>query len=502
MRRQSLLLCLCLLFGLLMVLPLSARANAGSATSTPIVDDEGYTIYTVSANDTLSGIATRFGVSVRAIMNANDLTNPDLVIIGQRLRIPATADTTGATPTLATGTPDAATTPEPPGIDILPDLTLTPDATDLTDPEATPEAEATAIIIPDEFTAQTVAPLPAFNYGIEAHLPQGIDAEYERLSALNLGWVKLFVHWRDVEAIPNQFDYANLDAAIDRFSADGVNILLTVTSAPAWTRTSQSEDGPPDQVDEYAAFVGALAERYVGRVAAYQVWHEPNIRREWNSAQHPISADSYLALLRSAYTAIKTADPAARVISAGLAPTGFNDGINAVDDQRYLEALYQGGLATISDAIGVHPAGWANPPDAVCCISAEGVTTHYQNPRFYFRETLDAYRQIMTQYGDDAPMWITQFGWGSSADTTTPPNNFNYVGFVSLEQQAAYNLDAFEIGAARGDVQVMILKNYDGCALTPFNAELCYFSVLNPQGTPRPLYDALRLVFGTADSDN
>lgn len=49
------------------------------------------TTYTVVAGDTLSGIAKKVGTTVRAIQTANNLTNPNQVVIGMRLTIPATA---------------------------------------------------------------------------------------------------------------------------------------------------------------------------------------------------------------------------------------------------------------------------------------------------------------------------------------------------------------------------------------------------------------------------
>ncbi len=44
--------------------------------------------YVVRAGDTLYGIALRYGVTVQAIVNANNITNPDRLRIGQRLIIP------------------------------------------------------------------------------------------------------------------------------------------------------------------------------------------------------------------------------------------------------------------------------------------------------------------------------------------------------------------------------------------------------------------------------
>lgn len=46
------------------------------------------TVYIVRAGDTLLRIAARYGTTVRAIMNANGLVNPNYIYVGQRLVIP------------------------------------------------------------------------------------------------------------------------------------------------------------------------------------------------------------------------------------------------------------------------------------------------------------------------------------------------------------------------------------------------------------------------------
>jgi LysM repeat protein len=58
-------------------------------------------VYEVQSGDSLSAIATRLGVSVAAIMQANELENADFVFVGQRLLIPpagSVAAETAATP--------------------------------------------------------------------------------------------------------------------------------------------------------------------------------------------------------------------------------------------------------------------------------------------------------------------------------------------------------------------------------------------------------------------
>jgi LysM repeat protein len=45
--------------------------------------------YVVQDGDTISGIAAQFGVTVQQIIDANSLQNPDLIVQGQELIIPA-----------------------------------------------------------------------------------------------------------------------------------------------------------------------------------------------------------------------------------------------------------------------------------------------------------------------------------------------------------------------------------------------------------------------------
>jgi LysM repeat protein len=45
-------------------------------------------VYVVKSGDTLFAIAERFGVTVDAIIEANDIANPNAIVPGQRLTIP------------------------------------------------------------------------------------------------------------------------------------------------------------------------------------------------------------------------------------------------------------------------------------------------------------------------------------------------------------------------------------------------------------------------------
>jgi LysM repeat protein len=66
----------------------------------------GGAAYTVSAGDTLSGIASRHGTTVAALAEANGITNPNLIFVGQQLVLPGDTPAEAAAPgPVKTGNP-------------------------------------------------------------------------------------------------------------------------------------------------------------------------------------------------------------------------------------------------------------------------------------------------------------------------------------------------------------------------------------------------------------
>lgn len=64
-------------------------AVAGQAATSAGAHTSSSPTYVVRPGDTLSGIAARHGTTVGAIARANGISNPDLVVIGRKLTIPA-----------------------------------------------------------------------------------------------------------------------------------------------------------------------------------------------------------------------------------------------------------------------------------------------------------------------------------------------------------------------------------------------------------------------------
>lgn len=120
-------------------------------------------------------------------------------------------------------------------------------------------------------------------------------------------------------------------------------------------------------------------------VQTFEVFNEPNCQG--------VSAQSYTAILKAAYTALVTADPSAFVLAGGLCP---NTG--SYEPYTYLQAMYADGAKGYFDAANLHPYSY---PDTPLQTSASW------NPWTYLPEL----HTIMANNGDGSKkIWLTEFG--------------------------------------------------------------------------------------------
>jgi len=293
--------------------------------------------------------------------------------------------------------------------------------------------------------------------------------------------------------VQGQIEWSSIDDMVRVVSNHKVKLLFSVVTAPAWARPADADltvPGPPADPQDLANFLGALVERYKGKVHAIEVWNEQNLWYEWGGKGRLNAAD-YVALLKAAYGAIKAADPGVIVLSGGLTPTGVDDGVIAYDDVHYLEMMYEAGVKDYSDAIAAHPSGYNNPPDDTPERSSVESTGFKGHPSFYFRR-FEEYHQLMERFGDgDKEIWFTEFGWASSPD---PPPGYEYARDNSERDQARYLVRAFEIAQERGYVGVMFVWNLNFAPAVgeddPFAKGA--FSIIGPDWKPRPAYRALK----------
>jgi len=340
---------------------------------------------------------------------------------------------------------------------------------------------------------QSWTPLPAFGYGIQAHGEHRLPEIVSSAQDLGLGWVKQQVRWKQIEGTKGNYGWSGLDAIADAYNWAGIKVLFGVTAAPDWARSVESGNGPPDDYQDFYRFVGAMAAHFAGRVHAYEIWNEPNWRREWEGP--PLSAADYVRLLQGAYQAVKAADPRAVVVSAAPTPTGINDGVLAIDDRVFFRQMYSAGLESACDAIGAHPFGFANPPDVYYTGGDFDPNRGWDDhPSFFFRNTMEDYYGIMVANGDgEKRIWATEFGWPTVDGMGVLPSPGNeFADDIDENQQADYIVRAYIWARDWGHAGVMVLWNLNYWSAAGPENEMAKYSILRGDWSPRPAYVAIK----------
>ena len=202
-------------------------------------------------------------------------------------------------------------------------------------------------------------------------------------------------------------------------------------------------------------------------------------------------------MLSLAYPAIKANAPHATVVSAGLAPasdaiTGSGE-ILAVDDRRYLREMYAAGLANYADAIGIHPYGAGNPPDASYPGNVGVAPSHNNHRSFFFLDNVEDYRIIQGEYGDGRPLWATEFGWPSGQSIgIAAPAGFEFMNYVTEQDQANFIFRALQMGQEwdfMGPMFIYILNFGDD--RSPTDPQRAY-AITDPNGQARPALEMVR----------
>ncbi len=338
-------------------------------------------------------------------------------------------------------------------------------------------------------------PIDRKKFGVQIHIHrEDVPSIINHLKTLNAGWVKVQVSWKLYQPHQDEFSeerFKELDNLVEAAVSNEIAVLLSVSKAPEWSRPTTEMDGPPEDFALFQSFMAYLAGRYQGRVTAYELWNEPNLQREWNGV--PLSAVDFSRLIQIGAMGVRMFDPEAILISGAPATTGINDGVHAIDDRIYFRQLIDTGAAVFVNAFGVHPYGWANPPDSRADSPNPAVPSHNDHPSFFFQDTLLDYASILNEFSIEKPLWVTEFGWGSFEGFNSPlPEGADFMAAVSEWQQAVYTLRAYQLADGWTWVGPMILWNLNFGPLLGDQFSESGYSMLRPDGTPRPLYNALK----------
>jgi hypothetical protein len=311
--------------------------------------------------------------------------------------------------------------------------------------------------------------------------------DLDNMRQMNFYYAKESFSWNNIQPLPDTWKWHLADEVVAETLYRGRYLVARIDTPPDWAiRPNQAPNQAPFDLEALATFCGTLAERYRGQIVAYQVWNEPNLTREW--AEHVPNPGAYTQFLAACAGAIRQADPAALVISAGLSPTGTRD-ISALPDEEFLWGMYAAGASAHFDVLGLHAPGYALPPEA----SIEDAAATGQDRWARFRHVEDM-RAIMVANGDaHKQIAIMEMGWTTDS---RPDSIYSWFG-VSPEVQADYLRRAYAYAAEhwRPWVGLMTVIYLSKDIWTP-DDEQWWWAIDEPASPPnwkilRPAYFAL-----------
>jgi polysaccharide biosynthesis protein PslG len=177
--------------------------------------------------------------------------------------------------------------------------------------------------------------------GVCFNFTGGQTSDMDMIKSAGFGFVRTDIHWAWIEKSKGEYDFHICDQLIEGLSKRGLRALIILDYSNKLYEIGKSirtEEGR----QAFARFVAAAATRYKGKGVTWELWNEPNLKRNW---EPQADAGEYMALARVAIPAIRKADPDA----ACIAPA--TSGV----PQDFLEACFKQGLLDLVDGVSIHP---------------------------------------------------------------------------------------------------------------------------------------------------
>jgi hypothetical protein len=259
----------------------------------------------------------------------------------------------------------------------------------------------------------------------------------------------------------------------------GLKIVAVMWSTPCWASAApdtlrQGCDGAwwdrgvdryaPRDMNDFGDAAQYVANRWGSKLAALEVWNEPNLADQYSlHAADPAATDA--DLLKAAYPRIKSAAPNLPVLA----------GVLSGSDGKFLESLYSHGIGGNFDGVSIHPYNeWRDPDDA----------WKDEWKQWSFLKGIPWIHQIMENHGDGAKgVWLTEFGFSTCGQGDR--------WCVGDQQQAEYIKDSFRIARRWDYVKAALVYNLRNKGTNPSGRE-DQFGMLNRDFSPKPAWAAFR----------
>lgn len=255
--------------------------------------------------------------------------------------------------------------------------------------------------------------LPADGFGFGAGMglmrlePRELAVQLDAVAATQATWLRMSIDWPSIERQRGVYDWSQAERVVKAARQRGLKVLAVVAYTPSWARGFWTrQTAPPTDSSLYGEFAGVVARHFGKRIAAYEIWNEPNLSRMFGGK---VNVAKYAQLLKVGYAAIKAVRPRATVISAGLSPDGTDPG-------AFMRGVYAHGAGDSFDAAALHP--YIGTGD-----------TRYTMRRM--SGMITDVRDVMDKHGDRShEIWLTEFGTSAYSGGPTEENQAR----IALEQ--------------------------------------------------------------------
>jgi len=200
--------------------------------------------------------------------------------------------------------------------------------------------------VSQERIAGPTIPVPAEYFGMHVHRPL-TTTPWPTVPFADLRLWDTMTTWRELEnQHKGDWRFADLDRMVDLAEQHHVNILYTFGKTPKWTSSIApggsfpTETGAPKSMSDWRDFVRKVAERYRGRIQAYELWNEPSYHGFYNGDIRTMAQMS-----QEAAGIIHQVDPKAIVVSPS--PT-------TPESLGWFKEFLADGGAQHADVIGYH----------------------------------------------------------------------------------------------------------------------------------------------------
>ena len=254
------------------------------------------------------------------------------------------------------------------------------------------------------------------------------------------------------------YDWAALDADVARYTQAGLDVQFAFWHVPAWANGGAASNAWPLDPQDLGNFAYAAARRYP-QVRLFYDWNEPNTKM----FAVPNTVEAYEPMARAVYSAVHTANPAARVVAGNLAR--YRDG--GRDPATWAARLRADGVPM--DFFGVHPYPLRRAPLAV------------RDPV----NRIDVLDVPALARLAGVPVVVSEFGWSSDD--------------AGAGQQAEWTAQAIELARCTPGLAGFVFWGFHDhpvpLGVTP--DPWVRYGWLDADGQPKPVfsaaYDALRL---------